>query len=48
MLWIIIVILLVLWVIGLTAEVGGGMLHFLPVFVAVVLIIRLLTGRRIK
>jgi hypothetical protein len=40
------VILLVLWLVGLLAHVGGGLIHLLLVIAAIVLVINLLTGRR--
>src|SRR6185436_8708407 len=46
MLWTIIVILFVLWLIGLLAHVGGGLIHLLLVVAVIVLIINLVTGRR--
>jgi hypothetical protein len=46
MLWTILVILLVLWLLGVIAHVGGGLIHLLLVVAAVVLVINLLTGRR--
>ena len=46
MLWTILVILLVLWLVGLLANVGGGLIHLLLVVAAVVLVINLVTGRR--
>jgi hypothetical protein len=46
MLWTILVILVVLWLVGLLAHVGGGLIHLLLVIAAIVLIINLLTGRR--
>ena len=47
MLWTILVILLVLWVLGfLVFHVAGGLVHLLLVIAAVVLIVRLLQGRR--
>jgi len=46
MLWTILVILLVLWLLGFLAHVGGGMIHLLLVVAAVVLIINLVSGRR--
>jgi Family of unknown function (DUF5670) len=46
MLWTILVILLVLWLVGLLSNVGGGLIHLLLVVAAVVLVINLLTGRR--
>jgi hypothetical protein len=46
MLWTILAILLVLWLVGLLANIGGGLIHLLLVVAAVVLVFQLLTGRR--
>ena len=46
MLWTIIVILLVLWLLGLVAHIGGGLIHILLVVALVIFVINLLTGRR--
>lgn len=46
MLWTILVILLVLWLLGFMAHVGGGMIHLLLVVAAIVLVINLVSGRR--
>lgn len=46
MLWTIIGILFVLWLLGLVANVGGGLIHLLLVVAAVVFLINLITGRR--
>jgi hypothetical protein len=46
MLWTILVILLVLWLLGFLAHVGGGMIHILLVIAAIVLVINLVSGRR--
>jgi hypothetical protein len=46
MLWTILAIVLVLWLLGLIANVGGGLIHLLLVVAVVVLLIQLLTGRR--
>lgn len=46
MLWTIFAILLVMWLVGLLAHIGGGLIHLLLVVAAVVLIFNLLTGRR--
>jgi Family of unknown function (DUF5670) len=48
MLWTICVILLVLWALGLaTSYTAGGLLHILLLIGLVVLVIRLVQGRRI-
>lgn len=46
MLWTIFVILLVLWLLGFSLHVAGGLIHLLLVVAVVVLIINLVTGRR--
>jgi hypothetical protein len=46
MLWTIFVILLILWLLGFTLHVGGGLIHLLLVIAVVVLIYNLITGRR--
>ena len=46
MLWTILVILLVLWLIGLLSNVGGGFIHLLLVVAVIVLAINLISGRR--
>ncbi len=48
MLWTIFVILLILWVLGLVSSYTfGGYIHILLVIAVVVLIIRLIQGRRV-
>jgi hypothetical protein len=48
MLWTICVILLVLWALGLvTSYTMGGMIHLLLVIALIVVIIRLMQGRRV-
>ena len=48
MLWTICVILLVLWVLGLaTSYTAGGLIHLLLVVALVVMVFRLIQGRRI-
>jgi hypothetical protein len=46
MLYTIVVILVVLWLLGLLAHIGGGLIHLLLVVAAIVLIYRLVTGRK--
>jgi hypothetical protein len=47
MLWTIVVLLLVLWLLGFTMHVAGGLIHILLVVALVVIVLRLLTGRRV-
>lgn len=46
MLWTIFVVLLILWLLGFSFHVAGGLIHLLLVVAVVVLIINLLSGRR--
>ena len=46
MLWTIIAILVVLWLLGFSTHVGGGLIHLLLVVALVVFVVNLLTGRR--
>jgi len=46
MLWTIIVILGILWLLGFSFNVCGGLIHLLLVIAVVVLIFNLLSGRR--
>ncbi len=45
MLWTIIVVLIALWLIGLLADVAGGLIHLLLVVALVVFLINLFRGR---
>jgi hypothetical protein len=48
MLWTICVVLLVLWALGMvTSYTAGGLIHLLLVFALVVMVIRLIQGRRV-
>jgi len=46
MLWTIFVILVVLWLLGFSFHIGGGLIHILIVVAVIVLIFNLLSGRR--
>lgn len=46
MLWTIVAILLILWLLGFTMKVAGGLVHVLLVVALVVVIINLLKGRK--
>jgi hypothetical protein len=47
MLWTILVVLFILWALGLFAFHAGGLIHILLVIAVIVLIVRLLQGRRV-
>ncbi len=46
MLWTIFVVLLILWLLGFSLHIAGGLIHILLVVALVVLVINLLSGRR--
>jgi hypothetical protein len=46
MLWTVFVVLLILWLLGFSFHVAGGLIHLLLVIAVAVLIVNLLTGRR--
>ena len=46
MLWTLFVILLVLWLLGFSFHLAGGLIHILLVVAVIVLIYNLVTGRR--
>ena len=47
MLWTLVVILFVLWAVGLSLKIAGGLIHILLVIALIVLLVRLLSGRRV-
>jgi hypothetical protein len=47
MLWTIFVVLLILWLLGFSLHVAGGLIHLLLVIALVVLVINLMSGRRV-
>lgn len=48
MIWTIISILVVLWLIGLLAHIGGALIHLLLVVAVIVLVYKLVTNNRAK
>jgi hypothetical protein len=46
MLWTIFVVILILWLLGFSLHVAGGMIHLLLAVALVVFVINLLGGRR--
>ncbi len=46
MLWTVLVILLILWLLGFSFHIAGGLIHILLVIAVVVLVINLVSGRR--
>jgi hypothetical protein len=46
MLWTVFVIILILWLLGFSFHIAGGLIHLLLVIAVIVLIFNLVTGRR--
>jgi hypothetical protein len=46
MLWTIFAVLLIMWLLGFSFHVGGGLIHLLLVCAVIVLVWNLITGRR--
>jgi Family of unknown function (DUF5670) len=46
MLWAIFVVLLVLWLLGFSFHIAGGLIHLLLLLALVILVINLVSGRR--
>ena len=46
MLWTIFVVLLILWLLGFSLHIGGGLIHLLLVIGLIVLVFNLVSGRR--
>jgi hypothetical protein len=46
MLWTIFVVLVILWLLGFSLHIAGGLIHLLLVVALVILVINLLSGRR--
>jgi hypothetical protein len=47
MVWTLVAILIVLWAVGLSLKIAGGLIHVLLVIALIVLLVRMLSGRRV-
>lgn len=47
MLWTLVVILIILWLLGFSFHIAGGIIHILLVIALVIGLIQLFTGRRV-
>jgi len=47
MLWTIFVVLLILWLLGFSFHIAGSLIHILLVIALIVLVVNLVTGRRV-
>jgi len=46
LLWTLVGILVVLWLVGMLAHIGGGLIHILLLIAGIVFVFQLITGRR--
>jgi len=46
MLWTIVAVLLILWLLGFSLHIAGGLIHLLLIVALVVIVINLVSGRR--
>ena len=46
MLWTLVVVLFILWLLGFSLSIGGGLIHLLLVVALVILVFNLVSGRR--
>jgi hypothetical protein len=46
MLWTIVAVLLILWLLGFSLHIAGGLIHLLLVVALIVVVVNLLSGRR--
>jgi Family of unknown function (DUF5670) len=47
MLWTLLILFLILWILGFSFQVAGNLIHILLVVALVVLVLQLITGRRL-
>lgn len=47
MLWTIAIILIILWLLGFSLQIGSGLIHLLLVVALVVIVVQFLRGRRV-
>ena len=46
MLWTLVVLLFILWALGLSFKIAGGLIHVLLVIALVLFLVQIITGRR--
>ena len=46
MLWTIVVLLLILWLLGFTLHVAGGLIHILLVIAVILILVNIISGRK--
>jgi hypothetical protein len=47
MLWTLVAVFLILWLLGFSLSIGGGLIHILLVIALVLIVVNLISGRRV-
>jgi hypothetical protein len=47
MLWTLVAVFLILWLLGFSLSIGGGLIHLLLVVALVLVVVNLVSGRRV-
>ena len=47
MLWTLVAVFLILWLLGFSLSIGGGLIHVLLVIALILIVVNLLSGRRV-
>jgi len=47
MLWTLVAVFLILWLLGFSLSIGGGLIHMLLVVALILVVVNLVTGRRV-
>jgi hypothetical protein len=47
LLWLIVIVLLIMWLGGFALHIGGGIIHVLLVIALIIIVVRLLQGRKL-
>ncbi|MDP9112202.1 MAG: lmo0937 family membrane protein [Acidobacteriota bacterium] len=47
MLWTLVAVFLILWLLGFSMSIGGGLIHILLVIALVLIVVNLVSGRRV-
>ena len=47
MLWTLVAVFLILWLLGFSMSIGGGLIHLLLVVALILIVVNLISGRRV-
>jgi hypothetical protein len=47
MLWTLVAVFLILWLLGFSLSIGGGLIHILLVIALILVVVNLVSGRRV-